>query len=90
MRRDPCCRIQALCLDNMRRDETFEGVQFAIETHETSWGSWISWAEISDQPTGKRVIHEIGLMGYHEEFLDEEEAIASARRVAHQAINEYR
>jgi len=74
----------------MRKNEKFEGVAFAIETHQTSWGDWISWAEINDQPTGKRVVHEKSVTGYILDFLDEQEAIASARRAAHNAINEYR
>jgi hypothetical protein len=78
----------------MRQHENHRGVPFAIETHEVSWKTgelWIAWAEISDHPTGEQVVHAKSMTngGYIETFLEEHEAIASARKAAHDAINKY-
>lgn len=67
--------------------EKHKHLSFTIVVHETSMATWISWAEIPDQATGKRLVHDIGVNGFHQDFIHEEEAIERARAAAHRAID---
>jgi hypothetical protein len=75
----------------MSSEEQYKDVRFVIRTEQTSYGSWVGWAEIGEQPPGKRLITDLSEIDPRcwKEYVEELQAVESARSNAHRFIDEY-